>query len=113
MPLSVSVNEKNHHEPLAQGQFTVLQNVAGADGEPLAAVTALMVATVLEMVNSLSAQIRAVRAALSANRPSMVNEIFLVRKTLHHLVKALDVADSRASRSVTRKNRRLCGVPPV
>lgn len=91
--LLVAGDHPDRHEPLVQRQLRVLEDRPDLDGEPLAALAALMGAIVREVVHLRAAAVRAERAILPANGPEMINADLLVREHFHHLHQAVELLD--------------------
>lgn len=81
------------HEPLAKRQLGVLEDRANLDGEPLAAVAALVGALIREVVNLSAAAVGAICAILPADGAKMVDAHLLVREGFHHLHQAIELLD--------------------
>ena len=91
--LGVARHHPDRHEPLAERQLRVLEDRADLDGEPLAAVAALVGALIREVVNLGAAAVGAERAVLPADGPEMVDAYLLVREGFHHLHQAVELLD--------------------
>ena len=86
-----------HHpdrdEPLAQRDFAVLEDRADLDGEPLAAIAALVRPVVGEVVNLGAAAMRTVSAVLPADGAEVVDADLFIAEHFHHLHQAVELLD--------------------
>ena len=89
--LGVARHHPNSHKPLAERQLRILEDRPDLDGEPLAAIAALVGAVVRKVLNLGAAAVQAVSAVLPTNGPEMVGADLFVAERLHHAHQAVEL----------------------